>query len=879
MAVDGHLNFDTKINTKGFTSGISNVGKGLNSLKGALGSVAAAVGVAFSVTAVVNFAKTCKSAYDTQITQETKLATVMKQRMGSSNEEIQAIKDLASAQQELGIIGDEVQLAGAQQVATFLSEEESLKSLLPAMNNLLAQQKGVNATTGDAVNIGNMFGKVMQGQTSALTRVGITFSDAEEQVLKFGTETERAAMLAKVITNNVGEMNSVLAQTDTGRQKQLSNTLGDIQEQFGKAVQQIEILFLPALSRLSSFLSAVATQAQKVVQAIANVFGVKSTGNSIPANGAVDADIDLADTTGATADTSADAAQNYADIADSAEQAVEANKENVAVFDELNVLSNDDTDSVSTAVKADTDSAESAAEEISDVIGSADTTLDVVADTSIADTAIDHFMQRVKSAWEELKTLCEPLKEKLINLWGTLHMVGGFAGKNLTNFYNHLLKPLGEWTLGKGLPKLVEIFDNTLQNINWNNLNQALDNLYKKIEPFAENVGEGLLWFCDNVLSPLTSWVVGEAVPAFLDAVGGALELINNVGENAGIFLGVIWDKFLSKAASWAGGTITAFLEMLGQILSDIANNENAVNTIIGIGTAIAIVAGAFAALNIAVSIFNAVMALNPITWAVIGFVALIAVVVEVITYWDTLKEIWADFVVIWKQGVSDIWNSIKNVWNKISDGVKSAFPGLVSNIKECINGIKKIFSGVIDFVKGVFTGDWEKAWEGIKEIFAGVWESLSAVIKAPINLVIDIVNKFISGIESKINALLDCVNTLSFDIPDWVPGIGGEHVGFDFSHIDIPQIPHLARGTVVPANYGEFLAVLGDNKKEREYVTPESAMTKAMINALNAAGLTGGGNDDRPIIIQINSKEIFRAVKEENDYQKRRHGGKSPLM
>ena len=71
------------------------------------------------------------------------------------------------------------------------------------MNNLLAQQKGLNATQTDAVNIGNLMGKVMQGQTSALTRVGISFTAAQEEVLKYGNEQEKAAMLAQVITDNV----------------------------------------------------------------------------------------------------------------------------------------------------------------------------------------------------------------------------------------------------------------------------------------------------------------------------------------------------------------------------------------------------------------------------------------------------------------------------------------------------------------------------------------------------------------------------------------------------------------------------------------------------------------------------------------------------
>lgn len=180
--------------------------------------------------------KELSDAYAVQETAERKLETVMRQRMGATDAEIDSIKKLASAQQEIGIIGDEVQLSGAQQVATFLKEKASLDVLLPAMNNLLAQQKGLNATTQDAVQVGNLMGKAMQGQTGALTRVGITFTAAQEQVMKFGTESERAAMLAQIITDNVGNMNQQLAQTDSGKQKQLENTLGDVKEKMGALV-------------------------------------------------------------------------------------------------------------------------------------------------------------------------------------------------------------------------------------------------------------------------------------------------------------------------------------------------------------------------------------------------------------------------------------------------------------------------------------------------------------------------------------------------------------------------------------------------------------------------------------------------------------------
>lgn len=155
--------------------------------------------VSRSLSALQSVCKSLTDAYAVQIEAEKKLQTVMRQRMDATAAEIQSIKELAAAQQQIGVIGDEVQLSGAQQIATFLTQKASLDVLIPAMNNLLAQQKGLNATTQDAVSIGNLMGKAMQGQTSALTRVGIIFNEAQEKVMKYGSETERAAMLAEII--------------------------------------------------------------------------------------------------------------------------------------------------------------------------------------------------------------------------------------------------------------------------------------------------------------------------------------------------------------------------------------------------------------------------------------------------------------------------------------------------------------------------------------------------------------------------------------------------------------------------------------------------------------------------------------------------------
>lgn len=215
-------------------------------------------------------------AYAVQIEAETKLQTVMRERMSASEADIQSIKDRCSAQQQLGVIGDEVQLAGAQQMATFLNTRGALETLIPAMNNLTAQQKGFNATSSDTTNIANLMGKAMMGQTAALRRVGITFNEAEEKAIKYGTEQERAAALAKVITNNVGNMNAELAKTTPGHMKQLSNAVGDLAEQIGGAIQS----WMPMITMMNTSIMA-ALNVNKIITALTPalkiIFGVITT--------------------------------------------------------------------------------------------------------------------------------------------------------------------------------------------------------------------------------------------------------------------------------------------------------------------------------------------------------------------------------------------------------------------------------------------------------------------------------------------------------------------------------------------------------------------------------------------------------------------------
>lgn len=218
----------------------------LNAVSGKLFK-AGAIATAVSVPIIAGIKK-AMGAYQIQSAAETKLTEIYKTRMGATKGAAKETMKLASALQKEGVIGDEVTLSGAQQLATFAKYPKTVNKLLPAMGNLLAQQKGVNATSEDAVNIGNLMGKVMQGQTGALKRVGVTFDENQEKILKYGTEEERAATLAEVITSNVGNMNKTMAKTPEGKIQQMKNSLGDMAEEVGRVLA-------PALANLAKWVS------------------------------------------------------------------------------------------------------------------------------------------------------------------------------------------------------------------------------------------------------------------------------------------------------------------------------------------------------------------------------------------------------------------------------------------------------------------------------------------------------------------------------------------------------------------------------------------------------------------------------------------------
>jgi phage-related protein len=222
----------------------------------------------------------------------------------------------------------------------------------------------------------------------------------------------------------------------------------------------------------------------------------------------------------------------------------------------------------------------------------------------------------------------------------------------------------------------------------------------------------------------------------------------------------------------------------------------------------------------------------------------------------------------LWKRVIIPI---IDVLWKNL----KPAFENVFDSIGTVIEGVKKVFTGLIKFVTGVFTGQWDKAWNGVKDIFSGVFTSLYGLVKTPLNMIIDAINKVIDGL-----------NSISVSIPEveiFGQKVGGGSIGLP----RIPKIPRLAKGGLA---FGPTMAMVGDNKGasiDPEVVAPLSKLQGILDNSSSAGNremvgllgqiLTAIRSSKGDLILQVGSTEIGRvAATGINDIQRRT--GVSPL-
>ena len=196
-------------------------------------------GAAFAGVAAagVGIAKSFTSAYGVQESAEAKMISIMKQRTGASDDVIQSMKDQASATQELGVVGDEVLISGQANLATYALTSESINKLTPVMADLAVKSGGVSASFGDAEAAGDKLGKVLDGDVGALKDAGVSFSEAQAEILKTGNETERVNTLMTILSENgITGLNESMAATAEGGMQRMQNSVGDTAEIIGSSM-------------------------------------------------------------------------------------------------------------------------------------------------------------------------------------------------------------------------------------------------------------------------------------------------------------------------------------------------------------------------------------------------------------------------------------------------------------------------------------------------------------------------------------------------------------------------------------------------------------------------------------------------------------------
>lgn len=465
-----------------------------------------------------------------------------------------------------------------------------------------------------------------------------------------------------------------------------------------------------------------------------------------------------------------------------------------------------------------------------------------------------------------------------------------------------------------------------------------MEPLTTQIERFAGIAKSAFTWFFENVLKPLGSWVVNEALPRFFQTLGSVLEIVNNVLEALKPSWKWLWDNVLEKFAKWTAGKFLEIWDKINECLATFGKwcKENPQK----IKKVIVVIASFFAAFKFAKLIsdiagfIKTIGGISGIMKTVGGLAttafshpialaiaAVVAAGVLVWQNWDTIKakgkEIWDSITSYlstkwseikskastifsniktnisnaWtaaKTKTSTLWGNIKtnvsNVWSNLKTKASSSFSGIKTTINNAWTSIKdkasSSWSTVSSKVGGVLTSISTKASNmgtTIRNAFVNAFTGIVSMIKSPVNSIISFINAMIRGVVGGINLILQAFNKLKIDIPDWVPIYGGKTISFNFRTLTAPQIPYLAKGAVIPPN-APFMAMLGDQKHGTNIEAPLSTIEEALENVLMRQGSTGGNNGGSyRFTAQINRRTLFDEMIDEAK-MRQMQTGKNPF-
>lgn len=467
-------------------------------------------------------------------------------------------------------------------------------------------------------------------------------------------------------------------------------------------------------------------------------------------------------------------------------------------------------------------------------------------------------LNAVKVAFEGIKDFCTAVGDSFREVW--INGTGQQTLEIILRIFQNILKCVGN--LGSGLAKAWKANDNgtkILQNI-WNIFNDLLsfvEGIYgatadwlatldftplmtafqgctAALEPLVDLIGGTLLWLYQTVLLPIASWAIEEAAPASIDAITAALSALQAFFEPFLAGVQELWTA-IQPVVEWVESVVIVIINGVKSIFEKLAatfqeKGEKIQNIVSGIGDVISavwvVVEPIFNLLKDLVG--NVFSFIGDIISSVVGFVidlfsGLIDFVAGVFTgdwerAWNGIKDI---FVGIWDliKGVAlAIWDFLKGIWNSIKDNVESIWNGIKSFLSTIWNGIKNaavsvwngIKTGVMNVVNGIKNGITTafnavktfltNCMNTIKSVMTSVWNGIWGAIKGVINGILRGIESMVNGVIKGLNFMINALNKLSFDVPDWVPTIGGKKFGFNIRNISEVSLPRLENGGMVNA-------------------------------------------------------------------------------
>lgn len=662
---------------------------------------------------------------------ETKIRLVNEEisRLGANSSNAMPVQQTEELRYSFNHLGERVSLTADELKKMADKGEISIARLNAALRHLGQPEEETEEKTKGLSNAFKRLGKVA---VSALGASVLSSERLKSSMGGVGNLIRRTArtglMLMGLRSAYMLIRQAVMASMESframaGQNQGFANTLDSLARSADALKGSFAAMVAPLIEALAPALKWIIDLATRAFNAIAMFFGALAGKKSVQI------------ATGSTAGFSSGLA-SVGKKAKGATKEVEKYKRSLAGFDELEIL---DT--------SDKNAGGGGSPDIGGGGGSSPTqqftTVDI--DTSAFKPLLDWL--------DKLKVAAEPTIQAFKRLVNSLEPLKTFVARGLQDFYNNFLKPMGLWALSSAFPRLLDGLTYMVQNINWGKINDSLAEFWKALSKFSIKIGEGLLWFYEHVLVPLGTWTMNEIVPRFIDILTAALDLFGSVIDAVTPTFEWLWDNLLTPIAEWTGGIITFVLDKIIDGLRGISdwvkNNKPLIETL-------TIIVGSFAAawglVNGALAIWNGLVK----AWKSISTVATVATKLfgGAMTFLSSpvgiaiaiIGGLIAVGILLWKN-----WDKVKGfllaIWKAMFEGIKLYFNALFNHIKCIWGNIQGIFEGVIKFISGVFTGNWRKAWEGISQIFKNIVDGLVGLFKRPLNFIIDAINLFIRGL------------------------------------------------------------------------------------------------------------------------------------